>query len=669
MAGRADWVRHALDLVLDSGRQGATARAATINPRAENSTTAAIPNDPESIAYVLDLIKKLLQGRVITACYNIAIVVLLLGFTAAHWRQTRLDRQKWRQRVQQTKVASSTTSGSTTRPSSPVNDGNDENISSGSSTIEGTATPPVLPKPDYDNVDIERLPLLRSRANGSSGNKLRNSGLRTILNRLRGWLAYQPGPIPVINRALPANGVSLFVLCWLGINVFFHFYRCPVSGPYFFVTADRAGFIFIVNLPLLYLLSAKNQPLRLLTGRSYEALNIFHRRVGELMCFEALFHVVGMLLFQFVLAPEWLNPVTAWQYFTHPLIYWGLGAFIPYQLLYFTSLGTVRQKCYELFLASHILLQLAGLVFLYLHFPTAKPYVLIAGGIFILDRLVWRLRLRSTTVDADVVVLEDGQTMMLSADWTITSTSSVRFLGSCLPKCITAGWLPTDHVFLTIPSLGRSHTLQAHPFTIASAAPGHQPGQHAWLNLLIRTHAGFTRDLLRHVQERQESSSLVPHPSTPVRLSARLDGPYGSSHALDMLRACDTAVLVAGGSGIAVVYPLAAALLSDSPRKQRVRLLWVTRSRSHADWIPAERLAELVDAGLELVIPQPTEEAGRPDTVGIVRTWIDNDEGEDGMAGVVVSGPDSMNREVRNACADAIGRGANVRVAVEKFGW
>ncbi|TLD14558.1 hypothetical protein PspLS_11193 [Pyricularia sp. CBS 133598] len=664
MAGRADWVRQALDLVLDSGRQGATARAATINPRAENSSTAAIPNDPESIAYVLDLIKKLLQGRVITACYNIAIVVLLLGFTVAHWRQTRLDRKRWRQRVQ-TKVASPTTSGSTTRPSSP-NDANDENTSSGSSTIEGSATPPVLPKSGYDNVDIERLPLLRSRANGSIGNKSRNSALGTILNRIRAWLAYQPAPIPVINRALPANGVSLFVLFWFAINVFFHFYRCPVSGPYFFVTADRAGFVFIVNLPLLYLLSAKNQPLRFLTGRSYEALNIFHRRVGELMCFEALFHMVGMLLFQFVLAPEWLNPVTAWQYFSHPLIYLGLGAFIPYQLLYLTSLGTFRQKCYELFLVSHVLLQVAGLVFLYLHFPTARPYVLIAGGIFILDRLVWRLRLRSTTVDADVAVLQDGETMMLSADWTIISTPSVRLLGSWVPKCITAGWLPTDHVFLTVPSLGRSHTLQAHPFTIASAAPGHQPGEHAWLNLLIRTHAGFTRDLLCHVQERQ-GSSLVPQPP-PVRISTRFDGPYGSSHALDMLRACDTAVLVAGGSGIAVVYPLAAALLSESPMKQRVRLLWVTRSRSHADWIPSERLTELVDAGLELVIPQPTEEAGRPDTVGIVRTWIDNED-EDGMAGVVVSGPDSMNREVRNACADAIGRGANVRVAVEKFGW
>ncbi|KAI7913387.1 hypothetical protein M0657_010059 [Pyricularia oryzae] len=668
MAGRADWVRQALDLVLDSGRRGATARAATMTPRGENSSPTAIPNDPESIAYILDLIKKLLQGRVITAYYNVAIVVLLLGFTVAHWRQTRLDRKKWRQRLQQTRVASPTASGSTIRPSSPANDANDENTSSGSSTIEGSATPPVLPKPDYDHVDIERLPLLRSRVNRSGGNRSRSSGLRTIWNRIRAWLAYQPGPIPIINRALPANGVSLFVLFWFGINVFFHFYRCPVSGPYFFVTADRAGFVFIVNLPLLYLLSAKNQPLRLLTGRSYEALNIFHRRVGELMCFEALFHMVGMLLFQFVLAPEWLNPVTVWQYFSHPLIYLGLGAFIPYQLLYLTSLGTFRQKCYELFLVSHVLLQVAGLVFLYLHFPTARPYVLIAGGIFVLDRLVWRFRLRSTTVDADVAVLEDGETMMLSADWTIPSTPAVRFLGPYLPKCITAGWLPTDHVFLTVPSLGRSHTLQAHPFTIASAAPGHEPGKHAWLNLLIRTHAGFTRDLLEHVQERR-GSSLAPHSSAPVRISARLDGPYGSSHALDMLRACDTAVLVAGGSGIAVVYPLAAALLSEAPTKQRVRLLWVTRSRSHADWIPAERLAELVDAGLELVIPEPTEDAGRPDTVGIVRAWIDNNDGEDGMAGVVVSGPDSMNREVRNACAAAIGRGANVRVAVEKFGW
>jgi hypothetical protein len=40
-----------------------------------------------------------------------------------------------------------------------------------------------------------------------------------------------------------------------------------------FILADRAGLMFVVNLPVLYVLAAKtNQPIKLLTGWSYEGL-------------------------------------------------------------------------------------------------------------------------------------------------------------------------------------------------------------------------------------------------------------------------------------------------------------------------------------------------------------------------------------------------------------
>jgi hypothetical protein len=37
--------------------------------------------------------------------------------------------------------------------------------------------------------------------------------------------------------------------------------------------------------------------------------------------------------------------------------------------------------------------------------------------------------------------------------------------------------------------------------------------------------------------------------------------------------------------------------------------------------------------------------------------------------GVVVSGPDSMNREVRNSCAAMASSGHKISVEVEKYGW
>ena len=160
-----------------------------------------------------------------------------------------------------------------------------------------------------------------------------------------------------------------------------------------------------------------------------------------------------------------------------------------------------------------------------------------------------------------------------------------------MPKSMANGWKPNDHVFVTVPSLGSKYILQAHPFTIFSAAPsesttssGNQlESSHAFFNLLIRaqSHAGFTHDLLTHAL-------------THRTIQIRLDGPYGSSHALDILSSSKTAIVIAGGSGIAVAYPLLWALLHTpnsivdaeaarssppSSRKRKVKLLWITRKQ------------------------------------------------------------------------------------------
>ena len=620
-------------------------------------------NDPEKVEYIRQLLESLFEARYIVNCYNIAIAIVIFVFAVWNWHETRSDNRKWRPLTQQsgTEIADGTASPS--------------GASSSSSTVTGVATPP----PDAKDIDIERVPLL------TRDKELVKPRKGSQISRVvRAWLAYQPPPLPVIHRTLPSNETSLFIFAWLGLNIFFHFYRLPMRWDFFFIFADRTGCVFVVNLPLLYLLSAKNQPLRCLTGYSYEALNIFHRRVGELLCFEAVVHFVSMVLWQFLLAREWLIASrSAYTYFTHPIILCGIGAFMSYEILYFTSLASFRQRWYELFLASHVVLQIAALAFLWFHYETSQPYVAASLLIFIADRLIWRLTLKRTTLEADLHIL-DSDTFTLSANWDIPQPQHPQNWFTS-KQSILHGWHPTDHVFLTIPNLAgkASHALQAHPFTIASAAPPHNPHsptprknttQHAWLTLLIRAHAGFTRDLLNHALQSPSS-----------RVAVRLDGPYGSSHALRMLRASGCAVLVAGGSGIAVAFPLIWALLCGGGRdgdgdgdgdggrgrgrRRRVCLLWVTHSREHRAWVPSQQLDALVERGLELVIPEPTAEAGRPDVVGLVGGWIGEAAVDGAEVGVVVSGPDGLNRSVRNVCAGEIGRGRQVRVAVEKFGW
>ncbi|OTB17781.1 hypothetical protein K445DRAFT_315534 [Daldinia sp. EC12] len=603
-----------------------------------------IPNDPERLQYLRDLIAYILDGRTIVYTYNIVLLVVLLVFTLLHINERIREKSRWR-RLEQGFTATSETPKKTADDSEPAN----EAESSSSSTLEGSLSSQVTLK--AADADVERQPLLGSRrrrpASTGSGNH--------AAKHLQSLLMYQPRPIPLINRTLPSNGTSIFVLAFFGLNLFYQFYKVPLDPDYFFAFADRAGIIFIVNLPLLYLLAAKNQPIRLLTGHSYEALNIYHRRVGELMCFEAVIHFFGMLLWRLVLEPHWLRSGTFYAYITHPLCLWGIGAWVSYETLYFTSLGSFRQRWYELFLASHVFLQVAALAFLYMHFFTSRPYVLACLAIFLLDRLVWRLWMKSANFTADLTVLEDDQTLLLSVDWDIP-TSKARGCLSSLGQSIRHGWRPADHVFISVPVLGRSHSLQAHPFTIASAAPVTDPTDlpsHAWLSLLIRVQSGFTSDLLDHARLNS-------------RVAIRLDGPYGSQDPLNMLRSCENAVLIAGGSGIAVVFPMAWDLATSSCGKRQVHLIWVIHSRAQLSWVPEERISELQKLGVHVTIPEPTIEAGRPDIPGYVADLTSSAEGR---VGFVVSGPDGLNRTARNACADAVRSGADIQLRVEKFGW
>ncbi|KAK0668542.1 ferric reductase like transmembrane component-domain-containing protein [Cercophora samala] len=617
---------------------------------------------PEQLEYIRQLIIAIYEGRAVAASYNVFIVTIIAVFAVLHWREQKRDKLKW-MAIQQAGAGRKTTECS--QP-----DGSGTSTPSSSSTAILQTTHFKSPEDEVD-VDLERLPLLPSSQSSNNHHPDR------ITNKLRSWLLYQPPPIPVINRVLPSNGTTLFILSWLALNIFIQFYHLPMKWSFFFIFADKAGFLFIVNLPLLYLLSAKNQPLRRLTGYSYEALNIFHRRVGEWMCFVAVNHFLSMLLYQFVIAEDWLLASQSPKaYFTHPLILLGIGAFVSYELLFFTSLGSFRQRWYELFLASHVVLQVAALGFLWGHFYTSRPYVVAALAIFLLDRLVWRMSIKRVAMEMDLTVL-DGETYLVSGDWDVRPGANG----------VLAGWEPTDHVFLTVPALGRSHALQAHPFTIASAAPGkgvegEEGKRHAWFSLLIRAQfgnfpGGFTRQLLEHAK-------------THKRVKVQLDGPYGSPHALSMLRASSNVVLVAGGSGIAVTFPLVWALLHEAAsqpdsqededehkqvlslrqqkktRGRKVHMLWVTHSHWHQEWIPKEQLNELEAMGLDLVVPPPTMDAGRPDVRGIVGQWIQEAEGD---TSVLVSGPDGLNRVVRNVAAGAVGQGKDVRIAVEKFGW
>ncbi|RAL64689.1 hypothetical protein DID88_001721 [Monilinia fructigena] len=387
--------------------------------------------------------------------------------------------------------------------------------------------------------------------------------------------------------------LPFFILSFLALNLFYTFYNISFTVFEASVLGDRAALVFGVNLPLLYILGAKNQPLKVLTGVSYESLNIIHRRLGELLMFEALIHAGGMFLMWYTVLEPY-SGWSLWDFLSNECIYLGLMALVTYKLLYVTSLASFRQRWYELFLGLHVVLQAAALIILYFHHRGARIYVGLALLVFLVDRLVYRLCAKSITAEAHVRISPDKSTLLLTFHLPKTPSTTIS---KALGHSISSGWQATDHVFLTIPSLGHTHALQAHPFTIASPAPLPNT-QTSTLTLLIRARNGFT------------SSLLQTAPLNPT-LPCRLDGPYGSSHARTLLEDSNLAILIAGGSGIAVTWPIVHHLLhhskadsgddtesaSISTRRQRIVLIWIVHQTSHLSWIDEQERRENREAG------------------------------------------------------------------------
>lgn len=580
--------------------------------------------------------------------------------------------------------------------------------SSSSSTLQGTPSPKTAGSPKLEALETTRL---LSPPEHPPAQSATSSALTRLRCQLASIIAYQPSTIPALTSSsnlLPQNGTTLVILLFLALNLFYLLFHTPLSLPMLFVLADRAGLLFVVNIPMLYLLAAKsNQPLKALTGWSYEGLNIFHRRLGEWMIALGVVHSLGMFGVWYTL----LRPLHfgLLRFLSTKLVLLGIFALSSYIAIWVTSTGYFRKLWYETFLGLHIFLQVAALVLLFFHHSGARVYVLASLGIWALDRIVGRMLLSCRKFVATLQIADDGETVLLFCDISIRS----NIAGSSLN--ISNGWKASQHVFVTVPSISWQHRLQTHPFTIASPAPP-SGFQGTWpLQLTIRAQGGFSKHLLEYAKLHQHTIII-------------LDGPYGSIDALEALHTADRQCLIAGGSGIAVTYPLAWSLLvrddADAlvssrtiyqngrkfvPRLRiecvpsalsdgQVMHFWINQHARHSKWLTmlprkgalkstpvycgSEATSDIAwpENTVDVASLKPTTHStrdspdGRPDVGFELRRWVGDHYGAEKRSSkericVVVSGPDGLVRDVRNAAAGLVRGGWNVEVFVEKFGW
>jgi NAD(P)H-flavin reductase len=324
----------------------------------------------------------------------------------------------------------------------------------------------------------------------------------------------------------------------------------------------RAAWVSVTQIPFIYLLSCKFNPISMLTGISYERLNWLHRWTARTVFLTLIVH--WSFFYQ-----EWvIADFVKLQFEMMPMVKYGFGAWGVITWMVLTGFGFFRAANYEIFVAQHIVAAAVLLWLIFIHVPQYARYnVWMCVGFLVFD---WGCRiihgfLRNTHLLSKLAVKTPGysaSTEILPGNMTRLTLDDVDF-----------SWKAGQHVYISMPSL---RPFELHPFTIANAPNLDEPAGKRKLTFLIKAHGGFSRSLQK---------AATKDAQTDRRRRVFLMGPWGMPP--DLLH-YETVVLIACASGASFIVPLLQDLVLKQGCVQRVQLHWIVRSRANASWYQNE---------------------------------------------------------------------------------
>lgn len=412
--------------------------------------------------------------------------------------------------------------------------------------------------------------------------------------------------------------------------------------------SNRTGVLSFVNMVLVFLYAGRNNFLLWVTDWSHATFLLVHRYVAIIATLQAIIHSVLWLVIK---VQEGKHDSES----KLPYWIWGAVATIAMTVLLHTSVHPIRQRCYELFLANHVILSIFVLVGSYQHIVLRfqhqwgyETWMWVVMAVWGFDRLTRILRLvRHGVRMAEIEVLDD--------DYVRLSVPGVSGSG---------------HAYLYLPTL-TWRFWENHPFSVATtllSAPGHETGT------LQMPRSGDTEKISAyHVNTPRLSESdsaselngtesyrtgltffirtrsgLTSYLRTRTTLPVLIEGNYGSH--IDVSR-YPTLIAVVGGVGITAVLP------SIRAHTGRTKLYWGVRSAA---------LLKDMSPSLE-GIEKETFVGERMNIFSILENEL---RGEKEEVCVLTSGPHAMSDEVQTVVTRMAQReNVRVKLIVESFSW
>ncbi|KAK6350511.1 hypothetical protein TWF718_003702 [Orbilia javanica] len=510
------------------------------------------------------------------------------------------------------------------------------------------------------------------------------SYLNSVLNYPAVWGSSHREPVAMIagGGLTPTRGQALYITLISILNIVF------LAAPYIYlypqsifgsrdeqnisVMGCRAGVLAVGNMVAMFVFSSRNNLLLYITDWSHSTFLLLHRWLGYWTIIQTVLHSI-LLLVYYVQFGDYAAELASLYWI------WGIVATVAAVAIWVFSLLIVRQKAYEFFYITHIILIVLFLVGYYYHIWYRYTYnwgyeiwAFIAIGIWGKDR-----------------ILRAGQ--MIYHGWRTAKITSVEGSNGEYIRIDIDGVHAEGVVYLCFPTLALNFW-QTHPFSITSSFARHGPacsesmakstvqdsekqaeaeitvaspnqsdvastssssrphGVITRASIVVRTRSGITSRL----------AEKLAKAGTELRLPILIEGPFHSSVS-SQLSQCTTVVGLAGGVGITGVLPY----LNQFGSPRNGRLYWGMRDSSLKNALATE-LADLPSS-----IQVETAIGSRLDVESIIREELAS-RNSGGLIGIVVCGPAGFADEVRRQATDLTKRGATTAPYIlidEAFSW
>ena len=397
----------------------------------------------------------------------------------------------------------------------------------------------------------------------------------------------------------------------------------PLRASLIAETRGRTGHLAVINLMVLFIFAARNNPLISLLGVSFDTFNLFHRWIGRIVILESIGHVICWII----------NEVDArgahgigYGLATDPFLQAGLVAIIAMIAIFIQTPSPIRHAFYEVFLHLHQVLAISALIGIYRHANIAslpqKLMMDVIVAIWAAERGTRFLRLlyynfshRGMT-EAQVEALEGGAcrvTFYIPHSWTnkpachlyayipavslwMSHPFSVAWVEQGQLQRRASTFVPFSSTSTVVgspdssrrPSFSKPFGRSAVTFcdTESQPLPPVRKKKAAALTCIMACRTGMTAKLYRRAQNA---------PNGILTLRAFVEGPYGG---LDSLRSYATVLILAGGIGITTqlshMRDLVTGFEAGTCATRKLTLVWSVRNLDQALWA-YPYLEELMD--------------------------------------------------------------------------